>query len=102
MDCKYSEVCKHRDGCIEDEKDPMECWAYLAIEGLVGLPFTKRMDMLDEEAIFPDEILYKDDAGMEWKLFLDRAFYSTNFKDEMYIRYVSVDMALMEEEPENA
>lgn len=31
------------------------------------------------------------------KLFLDRFIYGTNFKDELWIRYVNVDVSLIEE-----
>lgn len=104
MDCKYSGFCKHRDGCIEDDSNPMECWAYMAIEGLVDIEesLMLKIPMKDGEAdLFPDEIIYKHTDGTQWKLFLERYFYSDCMKDQLAVRYMSVDKAFMEEDPEN-
>lgn len=47
---------------------------------------------------FTDEILYAAPDMTSYKLFLDRHFYGSNPKDMVWVRYVSVDMSLMEED----
>ena len=47
---------------------------------------------------FPDEVDYKSNDGkLLFKLYLDRKIYTNNSKDMMFIRYVSIDQAVIEE-----
>lgn len=45
----------------------------------------------------PDEVIMEYNDQTEQKMFLDRAIYSSNFKDMIWIRYVSVDQSFVEE-----
>ena len=47
---------------------------------------------------FPDELMLTEDDQTEHKLFLQRYVCSPNFKDEVWIRYCSVDQSLAEED----
>tara|TARA_Y100000034_G_C6894495_1_gene412126 strand:+ start:1298 stop:1756 length:459 start_codon:yes stop_codon:yes gene_type:complete len=47
-----------------------------------------------------DELNFKAKDGTIHKLFLERRFYSHNFKDYILMRYVSADQAFTEEWPE--
>jgi len=46
---------------------------------------------------FTDELVYVAADGTRHRLFLDHKFYGHNFKDAIWVRYVSVDEAFVEE-----
>ena len=48
------------------------------------------------ETYLPDEFVYTAPDGTKHRLFLDLFVYGAHPKDEMWIRYVSVDQALVE------
>jgi len=58
----------------------------------------KRMpkDLFGNEPAFVDQLEYIAPDG-KYNLYLDRHFYSPNFKDMIFIRYESVDEAFVEE-----
>jgi len=47
---------------------------------------------------FEDEMLYTGNDGTTHKLFLQHFVYTTHPKDEIWIRYCSVDQSLIEEQ----
>lgn len=51
----------------------------------------------DNPPFFENELEYMADDGTLHKLFLDRSFYSPNYKDMVFVRYVSVDQSIIEE-----
>ena len=105
--------CEDGDEVVVLKKEDLELIVSADITALLSKPY--KMDpnfykshyeninfdeFLCKNGIFTDKITYTSLEGSEYKLFLDRHFYSRNFKDEMWVRYVSVDQSFIEEGPD--
>lgn len=57
------------------------------------------IDPETQMSFIPDEMIYyPEKSNQEYKLFLDRHFYTTNAKDYIFVRWANVDLGFLEED----